>query len=542
MEESILMMRDGIRPNIIANEYNKMYKIALEKIKTKYAVNVLETNAVPTLTTKIQIDRSYLLSLAKTTLQTRLDRYSAKEFAEICVQATEHIYQGATVESMRNEHDRQKSKIHIVGQSDLETSIQLINGIVIEQGVRDINMPMHLQSCKILLIDEPLELTDAKTTLHASKMEFSSAKERVELVQSEREVIDRKVQKIIQSGSNVLLSLEAIDAISLSRLANAGIIALRHVSKQVSSSVMEATGAKIVRSIMSQEFIFGFADQVHVQEHEENLFYTYLTGVKNARICTILVKGPTHHTVRASYNAVQNTLSVLRNTFEDCMLVPGGGSLEMSLAADVRKIDTSDLFETRIKEAFASALENGVPLALCQNSGFSVYQVLSEWKVKCQEDSLYALDLYHPTGAFIDPKKCGIWDSARVKLQALVLGIETCSVLLKIDCIAKAGDLRKHSVVVPIQENKKQWKYNRYRPGLDNPGKWSKREKEKVQKSEDRFYSEEERERRKKIEKFSTVENNDAKRVEKLKHATREEAQRQRLREAGYGYEIDPFQ
>jgi hypothetical protein len=276
--------------------------------------------------------------------------------------------------------------------------------------------------------------------------------------------------------------------------------------------------------------------------------YTHLTRVPNKRVSTIIVKGPTHHAVRSCLHAVHNTLSVLRNTFEDCVLIPGGGSVEMAIAGDIRKhVQASGLFQERIKEAFANALEHSVPLALCQNSGYNVYRVLSEWKAKSENAPLCALDLYHTSGRFIDPVKSGIWDSARVKLQVMAQSIEIVNVLLKIDTIAKAGDLRKHSVVIPqdsVQEtSEKNWKYQRYHPSIDKGGsKWTKREKEKLQKREEKFYSEEAREKRKRMDKVLTVEDTEAARNNRLRNLAQEQVQKQRQREAGFGYNVDPFQ
>jgi T-complex protein 1 subunit alpha len=280
MNEANSMIGDGIHPNVIATEYNRICKFAIEQIKTKYAVNVLKTSKESTnLSTTVEIDQQYLIDLAKTTLQTRIDRTISTEFAQICVQATQRLYAELTIEHMRNEHferqQRANVKIQVVGQSDLETSISLVEGLVIEQGVRDPNMPTKLHSCKILFIDEPLELIDVKSSLQSSSahMEFHTAKERVALIRGEREVIDRKVKIIIESGANVVLSSEAIDAISLSQFAKSGIIALRHVRKETFQAAIEATQARCVRSITAQlsSQFFGYAENVHIVENEENV-------------------------------------------------------------------------------------------------------------------------------------------------------------------------------------------------------------------------------------------------------------------------------
>lgn len=121
--------------------------------------------------------------------------------------------------------------------------------------------------------------------------------------------------------------------------------------------------------------------------------FTYITGVPNPRTASIMLRGPTVHVVRTMhgyannqfiilYRAVTNALYVLRNTFEDCALLPGAGAIDMALASYIRKIGDSekDVTEKRIFHGFANALEC-VPRALIQNSAFPAHKVISSWRM-----------------------------------------------------------------------------------------------------------------------------------------------------------------
>jgi chaperonin GroEL (HSP60 family) len=134
--------------------------------------------------------------------------------------------------------------VSLIGNDDNgKNAAQLIKGIIIPQGVsfiimdygklifhlkpRDIEMPKAIENVKLLLINESLEVERDSSTPFV----FSSAKQRVQLLNDERKKIERKIQIIVESGANVVFSLRGIDATSLQQFSKHGIYALRHMRK-----------------------------------------------------------------------------------------------------------------------------------------------------------------------------------------------------------------------------------------------------------------------------------------------------------------------
>lgn len=112
-------------------------------------------------------------------------------------------------------------------------------------------------------------------------MEFHTAQERLDLLKGERDVIDKKVESLIKTGANVIISTNAIDNISLYKFSRNGIIALRHVNKDLFEKVLKAVGGKAIYSINQiwkdypnlddlQKSILGFAEKVEIIENENN--------------------------------------------------------------------------------------------------------------------------------------------------------------------------------------------------------------------------------------------------------------------------------
>lgn len=73
----------------------------------------------------------------------------------------------------------------------------------------------------------------------------------------------------------------------------------------------------------------GYADLIeeHVLGEEK---YTFISGVKNPRSCTILIRGPNEHTISMIKEATRDGLRAVKNVYDDKAVVPGAGSFEIA--------------------------------------------------------------------------------------------------------------------------------------------------------------------------------------------------------------------
>lgn len=58
--------------------------------------------------------------------------------------------------------------------------------------------------------------------------------------------------------------------------------------------------------------------------------YTFVEDVRNPNSCTILIKGPSDHTLAQMKDAIRDGLRAVANTLADGAVVPGAGSFEVS--------------------------------------------------------------------------------------------------------------------------------------------------------------------------------------------------------------------
>lgn len=139
--------------------------------------------------------------------------------------------------------------------------------------------------------------------------------------------------------------------------AKAGIIALRRAKRRNMERIVLACGGTAVNSVEElTENDLGYADLVeeHVLGEEK---YTFISGVKNPRSCTILIKGPNEHTISMIKEATRDGLRAVKNVYDDKAVVPGAGSFE--IACSVHLTEYMKEVEGKAKlgiQAFAESL------------------------------------------------------------------------------------------------------------------------------------------------------------------------------------------
>ncbi len=131
---------------------------------------------------------------------------------------------------------------------------QFINGLVLDHGRRNMDMPPSLKNCYILTCNVNLE--DEQTEV-AGGFFFENAKQREELFSTERAFVDRKVKKVIDlkrkvckdnDKTFVVINQKGIDPLCLAELAAEGIFAVRRAKRRNMERMTLACGGKALNS------------------------------------------------------------------------------------------------------------------------------------------------------------------------------------------------------------------------------------------------------------------------------------------------------
>jgi T-complex protein 1 subunit zeta len=144
-----------------------------------------------------KIDREFLLNVARTALRTKLPLKLADQMTEIVTDAVLTIKKDTGIDLHMVEIMHQKQK--------MSTDTKLIKGLVLDHGGRHPSMPKRLENCYILNCNVSLEYEN--TEVH-SKLIYSNAEQRENLLKSEHKATDDLCKKIIELKREVCDSEE----------------------------------------------------------------------------------------------------------------------------------------------------------------------------------------------------------------------------------------------------------------------------------------------------------------------------------------------
>ncbi|EAN82164.1 chaperonin TCP20, putative [Trypanosoma cruzi] len=423
-------IQDGLHPRILTEGFR------LARIE---ALKFLERSIL-----KIPADgqREYLTNVARSVLSTKVGSNMPERLAEAVVDAVLAI---APV-------DGKEIDLHMVEvmhmKHRLSTDTSFVNGIVLDHGGRNDDMPKFLENAYILTCNVSLEYE--RSELNAG-FYFKDPAEKARMVVAERKITDDRVRDIIalkkkvctkeNNRSFVVINQKGIDGIALEMLAKEGILALRRAKRRNMERLVLACGGEAVNTTenLTPE-VLGEAGRVQEYTLGDDK-YTYVEDVCKGQSCTLLVKGPNDHTIAQIKDAIRDGLRSVKNAYESGGVVPGAGAFEVALHDHLSRFAETVTGKQKIGvRAYADAILV-TPKTLAENSGLDVQHCL----ISLQEASRAArlqnrwVGLRLDTGGVVDPLAAGILDNVITKKSILEATGDIASQLLLVDEIMKAG-------------------------------------------------------------------------------------------------------
>ena len=183
-------------------------------------------------------DEETLKKVAVTAMSGKGSDYAKEHLADLVVKAALRIKEDG-------KSDIDNINIQRVSGDSVEDSF-LAEGIVIDNAPVSKSMPKDVKDAKIAIMKYPIELKDINTD---TKIDITSPEQFELFLQNEEQMIKDLVQKIIDSGANVLFCQKGIDDMAEHYLKKAGIMAYKRVKKSDIERIEKATGAKLVTDI-----------------------------------------------------------------------------------------------------------------------------------------------------------------------------------------------------------------------------------------------------------------------------------------------------
>jgi len=370
-------------------------------------------------------EKAELIRIAKSSMQTKLVSKESDMLADLVVRAALQVSE-KTDSGYRLDIDDIKVEKK-AGGSIHDTT--LIEGIVLDKEVVHGGMPKKVEDAKIALISSALEIE--KTEFEA-KINISSPDQMQKFLDEETKMLKSMVDKIAQSGTNVVICQKGIDDTAQHYLAKSGILAVRRAKESDMTRLSRATGGRIVNNLddlTSKDL--GSAKIVEERKIETDK-WVFIEGCKDPKSVTILIRGGSQRVVDEAERSIHDALMVSKDVVEKPAVVAGGGAPEAYVASKVREwASTLAGREQLAAEKFAEALEV-IPLSLAENAGMDLIDALTELRSK-QSSGAHSFGIDARRGKVADMFKLDIVDPLAVKEQVIKSATEAACMLLRID-------------------------------------------------------------------------------------------------------------
>jgi len=416
------LIEQNIHPTVIAHGY----RLAAEK-----AHAVLEKIA-----TKISIkDTDVLKKVAMTAMSSKSASGHKEHLADISVKAVTTVAE-QRADSTYFVDDDNIQVVKKQGGSIADTD--LVDGIIVDKERVHPGMPIEVKDGKIALVDAALEVK--KTEIDA-KIEITDPSQLQAFLNEEEAMLKRMVETVRKSGANVVFCQKGIDDLAQHYLAKEGIYAVRRVKKSDMEKLAKATGGKIVTKLDElTKADLGYAKLVYEKKIGDDEM-TFVTGCKNPKAVSILIRGGTEHVVDEVERSLEDATSVVAVAIEDGKVITGGGSSATEIAFGLRDIAASVGGREQIAiEAFADAVEV-IARTLAENAGLDPIDTLIELRKEHKKGNKAAgINVF--TGKVTDMRKENVIEPIRVGSQAISSATDAAVMILRIDDViaARAGE------------------------------------------------------------------------------------------------------
>ncbi|MDP8011693.1 MAG: thermosome subunit beta [Thermoplasmata archaeon] len=412
LKQAQTLLDQNVHPTVISSGYrmaSEKAKEILEKMSMKISEN----------------DDEVLMKIAKTALGSKSASMSKDLLAKISVDAVKKI-----VENLDGKKIADLNNVQIIKkQGGSIDDTQIIEGVIVDKEKAHPDMPQVVKKAKIALLNAALEIKkpeiDTNIQIRDPTMIHS-------FLQEEEKMLREMVDKVAATGANVVISQKGIDDMAQHFLAKKGIYAARRVKKSDMEKLEKATGAKIVMNLDDLTANdLGYADKVEeVKIGDDHL--TFVTGCKNPKAVSILIRGGTEHVVDEIERSIQDSLHVVAKAIEDGKIVVGAGAAATEIALGLREYaSTVGGREQLAIEKFADAMEI-VPRTLSENAGLDPIDLIIDLRKAHKEGKkTYGVDVF--SGKVADMYEQGVIEPIRVGQQAIDSATEAAVMILRID-------------------------------------------------------------------------------------------------------------
>ncbi|KAK8080525.1 hypothetical protein PG997_008343 [Apiospora hydei] len=438
------LMKNKIHPTTIITGYRLAMREAIKYMNENISIKVE------------QLEKESLLSIAKTSMSSKIIGADSDFFAQMVVDAM----QAVKTTNNKNESKYPVKAVNILkahGKSSLES--MLVKGYALNCTVASQAMNTRITDAKIACLDMNLQKERMKLGVQIT-IDDPQQLEQIRARESGM-VIDR-VEMILKAGANVVLTTKGIDDMVLKLFVERGAMAVRRCKKEDLRRIAKATGATLLSTLSDlngdekfEPSYLGHAEEV-VQERISDDECILVKGTKTHSSASILLRGPNDFTLDEMERSVHDSLCAVKRTLESGSIVPGGGAVETALhiyleeyagtVGSREQLAIGEFAQSLLvipKTLAVNAAKDASELVAQLRSRHAISQRTQEGDATQDEKTIarmkgyknYGLDL--SKGKVVDEIKAGVLEPSISKIRQLKSAVEACIAVMRIDTLIK---------------------------------------------------------------------------------------------------------
>jgi len=383
--------------------------------------------------------KDFIVNIARTSMSSKIIGDDSEFFSKIVVEAMNRVksidYKGDVKYPVNSINIL---KAH--GKSAKESS--LVEGYALNCTVASEGMPKRVQNAKIAFLDFNLQKTKMKL---GQKVVVSNVNDLEAIRDRENDIVKERIQLIIKSGANVILTTKGIDDLCLKYFVEAGAMAVRRCKKEDLKRIAKSCGGTVLITLNNLEgeesfdaSCLGTADEV-VQERiaDDELI---LVKNSNKKSASIILRGANSLMLDEMERSLHDSLCIVKRTLESGTVVPGGGAVEsaLSIYLDNFAATMGSRKQLAISEFAESLLV--IPKQLAVNAALDATDLVAKLRSyhhAAQTDaskksfSYSGLDLNN--GKVRNNIEAGVLEPAVAKVKCIKFATEAAITILRID-------------------------------------------------------------------------------------------------------------
>lgn len=409
-------IEEGMSPQIIIKAYKKAQAFILERLE-EIAVKIDSTP---------EARRNTLIKCAETSLNSKLLAHYRTFFAEIVVNAVTRLE--------TNILDKKLIGIkHVTGGSVRES--MLVDGVAFKKTFSYAGFeqqPKKFTNPKILLLNIELELKAEKET---AEIRIEKPADYQALIDAEWTLIYQKLDAIVKSGANIVLSRLPIGDLATQYFADRNVFCAGRVAEEDIDRVSRTTGSKV------QTTLNGLTPNVlgHCGKFEEVQLgserFNFFTECPETKTATIILRGGADQFIQEAERSLNDAIMIVRRAMKAEYIVPGGGAIELEISKLLKdwasKIEGKEL---AVITRYAKALEV-IPKTLAENAGLDPNDIINKLRrihAVEKDGRFFGVDVNSSKG-IQNAYENFVWEPLQVKKNIFISATEAACIILSVD-------------------------------------------------------------------------------------------------------------